>query len=842
MVGFTCLSCGYELFCKYQYAKAKAVLGVPTEVQSDDVFSRPILSLFNKLRWLLLRYRHGHLFRQNVASKASVVHKIDRGMMCKGTMMETFTPEAVRRWFNRSTISNARLENFEALAGAPDGFSMHVADEGPASYLCNALEARFWRRMAKAFPELIDIMCTQQDGARAAVQQLIESMYFFFECWELLVDKPTPNLHTVLRRCDSGAVLNYLFRYATDDDRRRFSTLVNQLLPAYKPLPLVQDRRSALRSSHAVQEVIAIADNPELQKLRPRNESSYAGHTTLGSVPASVSAFTGDSPVAPPASGAPDLCWGSVEVVFVPFKGHRNTGQLNTDGVHDGGMLQEGVFPGTEDAAAPLEDARRSVELPHSLSESASAVPSSLPVPAGTSHAMHATHLHVRVEASPEDSQHSPDDRAEDQGRDNDNSSKCPLQAFGDRLFKFAESNFKASTPTAGLSAPHTVAPSEALCELTVGMRVVHPVRGSGVVHAVNDDEKPYVIDYGNGEQHHYSIESAMKLHVEEAPVMAPRQLCAVEELEDSKELSIIHAKRNRRLEAQAVMRSRAPLTPKTPHMPLQHNVSEQLPLLPSLSELFPSPESRVDATASAVLLLQEALQRSQHELDGSQKTIARLNTEAADSQSLLESLRGRIAELESENAELRKARRSATGAARFDPEPEMRVRQSAAAVPDEQRPAAEGSLMSSTAVVGRLTAVLCRDREVEKASKDFERRPVAKPAGPRMLTPASSSSASNRSPAQEASRAKTLPPREFDSARAASPDHARPSVRSPAGADHVLPKLQEPTPKDFAHSVAARVRQRKAQVGSERERQARASQSKEHSSQETTLEVTIVG
>lgn len=50
---------------------------------------------------------------------------------------------------------------------------------------------------------------------------------------------------------------------------------------------------------------------------------------------------------------------------------------------------------------------------------------------------------------------------------------------------------------------------------LTVGTRVSHPLRGPGVVSAiVEDDVKPYYIDFDNGEAHHYSKVSARKFRL----------------------------------------------------------------------------------------------------------------------------------------------------------------------------------------------------------------------------------------------------------------------------------------------------------------------------------------
>jgi hypothetical protein len=55
------------------------------------------------------------------------------------------------------------------------------------------------------------------------------------------------------------------------------------------------------------------------------------------------------------------------------------------------------------------------------------------------------------------------------------------------------------------------------------GTRVVHPLRGPGYVSQIDYTDsrnRPFVVDYDNGECHHYTAESVMKLAVQkDAPV-----------------------------------------------------------------------------------------------------------------------------------------------------------------------------------------------------------------------------------------------------------------------------------------------------------------------------------
>jgi hypothetical protein len=68
---------------------------------------------------------------------------------------------------------------------------------------------------------------------------------------------------------------------------------------------------------------------------------------------------------------------------------------------------------------------------------------------------------------------------------------------------------------------------------LKVGMRVVHPTRGHGVVLSVDHDDvrsKPYHVVYRNGEEHRYNIRSAHKLRVlsQGMKIIHPRRGCGM--------------------------------------------------------------------------------------------------------------------------------------------------------------------------------------------------------------------------------------------------------------------------------------------------------------------------
>jgi hypothetical protein len=56
---------------------------------------------------------------------------------------------------------------------------------------------------------------------------------------------------------------------------------------------------------------------------------------------------------------------------------------------------------------------------------------------------------------------------------------------------------------------------SDVELRLVKGTRVIHPTRGSGVIATLDYDDsrhKPFVVQYDNGEIHHYSVASATKL------------------------------------------------------------------------------------------------------------------------------------------------------------------------------------------------------------------------------------------------------------------------------------------------------------------------------------------
>jgi hypothetical protein len=70
---------------------------------------------------------------------------------------------------------------------------------------------------------------------------------------------------------------------------------------------------------------------------------------------------------------------------------------------------------------------------------------------------------------------------------------------------------------------------------LVEGCRVSHPVRGGGVLTAVVPDDargKLYHVDFDNGEIHHYSAESATKLHVDKDRGDAPADAVLLDEFQ----------------------------------------------------------------------------------------------------------------------------------------------------------------------------------------------------------------------------------------------------------------------------------------------------------------------
>jgi hypothetical protein len=75
----------------------------------------------------------------------------------------------------------------------------------------------------------------------------------------------------------------------------------------------------------------------------------------------------------------------------------------------------------------------------------------------------------------------------------------------------------------------------KAVPALVEGCRVSHPVRGGGVLTAVVPDDargKLYHVDFDNGEIHHYSAESATKLHVDKDRGGAPADAVLLEEFQ----------------------------------------------------------------------------------------------------------------------------------------------------------------------------------------------------------------------------------------------------------------------------------------------------------------------
>ena len=64
-------------------------------------------------------------------------------------------------------------------------------------------------------------------------------------------------------------------------------------------------------------------------------------------------------------------------------------------------------------------------------------------------------------------------------------------------------------------------------CLPSDGLRVVHPLRGPGVIYKIDWDDprgKPCIVHYDNKERHHYNQHSLRKLHLEARP--SPSTLC----------------------------------------------------------------------------------------------------------------------------------------------------------------------------------------------------------------------------------------------------------------------------------------------------------------------------
>jgi hypothetical protein len=111
-------------------------------------------------------------------------------------------------------------------------YASMLREDHESSYLSNRPRSVFFRQLSVAYPELLDLLCTADDGAITQVQQAIR---FICSAIEATNEHPSdhPPLYTAVHEWLVGPIIE-LLSFEDDADRRKaLSKLLSMLVPTF---------------------------------------------------------------------------------------------------------------------------------------------------------------------------------------------------------------------------------------------------------------------------------------------------------------------------------------------------------------------------------------------------------------------------------------------------------------------------------------------------------------------------------------------------------------------------------------------------------------------------------
>jgi hypothetical protein len=155
-----------------------------------------------------------------------------RGRANIGSLLHSLTPSAIQHGFASAHVTPRTLQLFSMITADAAEYLEHTSAH---SYLSHSSQAAFFRRLAGACPEIIDVLCTVNAACIADINALRRGLAFLSSAVGHMAEADTPGLHTAIRECDLGPLACYLATKACEEARRDFGTMFALLVEDFVP-------------------------------------------------------------------------------------------------------------------------------------------------------------------------------------------------------------------------------------------------------------------------------------------------------------------------------------------------------------------------------------------------------------------------------------------------------------------------------------------------------------------------------------------------------------------------------------------------------------------------------
>ena len=155
-----------------------------------------------------------------------------RGRANIGSLLHSLTPSAIQHGFASAHVTPRTLKLFSLITADAAEYLEHTSAH---SYLSHSPQAAFFRRLASACPEIIDVLCTVNAACIADINALRRGLAFLSSAVGHMAEADAPGLHTAIRECDLGPLACYLATKACEEARRDFGTMFALLVEGFVP-------------------------------------------------------------------------------------------------------------------------------------------------------------------------------------------------------------------------------------------------------------------------------------------------------------------------------------------------------------------------------------------------------------------------------------------------------------------------------------------------------------------------------------------------------------------------------------------------------------------------------
>ena len=122
------------------------------------------------------------------------LHVTARGAILKGSMLSMLTEGSLHQIMHNRP---GRKHMLKMLAKVNSAIAPHVQESSNSSYLSQTRNAKFFRRLAAAFPELLDLVCSTDPRQTSKIAKLVWSLRFLSFCIASIKDQKG-HLHTAV--------------------------------------------------------------------------------------------------------------------------------------------------------------------------------------------------------------------------------------------------------------------------------------------------------------------------------------------------------------------------------------------------------------------------------------------------------------------------------------------------------------------------------------------------------------------------------------------------------------------------------------------------------------------